>query len=61
MRVRRTLLAAALLAAVGGSVGATSASAYCDPKYRPLCTNDCQMQLPDPKDPFGTIFRVCPE
>lgn len=57
----RTLLVVALCAAAVGA-GAGSASAYCDPKYRPLCTNDCQMAPPDLKDPVGDLFgRACPE
>ena len=61
MRVRRTLLAAARLAAVAGAAGATTAAAYCDRKYEPLCANDCTMRPPDPKDPLEYFTRVCPD
>jgi hypothetical protein len=58
----RTILATAVLVAVPAlTLAAPSASASCDPKYRPLCVNDCQRQLPDPKDPLGTLVRVCPD
>lgn len=59
--MRRLLVGAVLAAAVTG-LGAGSADAYCDPKYRPLCTNDCQMEPPDLKDPVGDLVgRACPE
>lgn len=61
--MRKTLAAAALLALPFAALPATDAAAYCDPKYRPLCTNDCQMRPPtiDPKDPLADIVRACPE
>lgn len=58
--MRRLLLAAAFAAAVTGSLGAGSASAYCDEKYEPLCLNDCVVSLPEPRDPLAWVFRVCP-
>ena len=58
--MRRTLLAALLLSAAGAA-GAGGAAAECDRRFRPLCVNECQQQLPDPKDPVGTLFRTCPE
>ncbi|HWL36949.1 MAG TPA: hypothetical protein VNQ77_12215 [Frankiaceae bacterium] len=61
--MRKILAGAALLAVPFAGVVATDAAAYCDPKYKPLCTNDCQMRPPtiDPKDPLGDIVRACPE
>ena len=61
--MRRLLAAAALVALPFAGVAATEAAAYCDPKYRPLCTNDCQMRPPtiDPKDPLADVFRTCPD
>lgn len=56
----RTLLVTALVAAPLLALAAP-ASANCDPKYYPLCLNDCNTRLPDPKDPLGTLFRTCPE
>ena len=41
-------------------VVAPSASADCDPKYRPLCTNDCRLRPPDPTDPLEYFTRICP-
>lgn len=58
----RRLVLVALVAASLGSLGSGTASAYCDPKYFPLCTNDCAMEPPDwdPKDPIRSLFRMCP-
>jgi hypothetical protein len=60
--VRRTVLLAVLVAAVGG-IGVGSASAACDPKYRPLCLSDCPGELPDAHDPTDTswLVRACPD
>lgn len=55
----RRLLLAALVAAPLAGLG-SPASAYCDPKYAPLCLNDCQTRLPDVKDPLEYLRRVCP-
>lgn len=57
--MRRLVLGAVLVAALG-SLGNGTASAYCDPKYYPLCTNDCAMQPPDLSNPPQSLFRVCP-
>lgn len=54
----KLLVLAAVVA--GGLAFAPQASAYCDPDYRPLCTNDCQLRPPDPKDPLEYLTRVCP-
>ncbi len=51
----RFLLASAVVAAVVGGVAAGPASAYCDPKYKPLCLNDCQLTI-DPANPI----KACP-
>lgn len=59
--MRTTIVAALLVAAPPAALTATPASAYCDPKYRPLCTNDCQTRPPDPKDPLEVLTRLCPE
>lgn len=53
--MRRFLLSSALVAAVVGGVATAPASAYCDPKYRPLCLNDCMLTI-DPHDPI----KACP-
>lgn len=58
--MRRLLVVAVLAAAVTGA-GAGSASAYCDPKYYPRCTNDCKQQPLDPNDLWNSLFRMCPE
>ena len=60
--MRRTVLLALVVAAVGG-IGAGSASAVCDPKYRPLCMSDCPGGMPDIKDPTDTswLIRMCPD
>lgn len=55
----RKLLMIALVAAPLATL-APSASAYCDPKYAPLCVNDCYFELPDPKDPLSYLRHVCP-
>ena len=57
----RHLVIAAVVAASLGSLGSGTASAYCDPKYWPLCTNDCKMQPPDLSNPPSSLFRACPE
>lgn len=60
----RRLLVAAIIAASAGSLGAGTASAVCDPDYRPLCLSDCPGPLlPDPRDPTDTswLIRMCPE
>jgi hypothetical protein len=63
--LRKILAAAVVLAVPVIGALAPSASAYCDPKYYPLCTNDCQQAPTDVKqllhDPFGTLIRACPE
>lgn len=58
--MRRHLLVAALVIAAAGSLGSGTASAYCDPDYRPLCLNDCRTRLPDPSNPAEILTRVCP-
>lgn len=61
--MRRLLLAAIVAASLGG-LGAGSASAVCDPDYRPLCLSDCPGPLlPDPRDPTDTswLIRMCPD
>jgi len=55
----RRLLVTALVAAPLVAL-APGASAYCDPDYRPLCTNDCRMRPPDPANPTEILTRVCP-
>lgn len=55
----RHLIVTAVVAAAVGGLGAGTASAYCDPKYYPLCVNRCQ--IPDPRDPLGSLTRVCPD
>ena len=55
----KKLLLIALVAAPLAAL-APSASAYCDPKYRPLCLNDCYLEPPDPKDPLAYLHHVCP-
>lgn len=57
--MRRLVLGAVLVAALGG-LGNGTASAYCDPKYYPLCTNDCWRQPPDLHDLPGSLIRACP-
>ena len=42
----RRLMVAALFTVAVGTIGAAPADAYCDPKYRPLCLNDCIIQNP---------------
>lgn len=58
--MRKLLVAAALAAAPIAALTATPASAYCDPKYEPLCLNDCQLRPPNVRDPLEYIRRVCP-
>ena len=58
--MRKLLLVALLAAAPVAALTATSASAYCDPKYYPACLNDCYVQPPDVKDPLEYLRRVCP-
>jgi hypothetical protein len=60
--MRRILVAAVVAAALGG-LGAGSASAVCNPKYRPLCLSDCPGGLPDVKDPTDPswLIRACPD
>ena len=57
--MRKLLLVAALVAAPVAGLATAPASAYCDPKYYPLCLNDCQLQPPDPRDPLEYLTRVC--
>lgn len=57
--MRRLVVGAVLAAALGG-LGSGTASAYCDPKYWPLCTNDCAMEPPDVSKPPQSLFRTCP-
>ena len=61
--MRKLIVASVLLAIPAVGFAAPAASAYCDPKYYPLCTNDCQQQPPnwDPKDPVRSLVRMCPE
>lgn len=54
------LLVAALVAASVGTLGAGTASAVCDPDYRPLCLSPCLTDPIDPRDPTEFIGRVCP-
>lgn len=63
MRLRALLVAGALGASGLLASTAPAASAYCDPKYEPLCTNGCWMQLPptDPNKLGDWLSRVCPE
>ena len=58
--MRKLLLVALLAAAPVAALTATPASAYCDPKYDPLCLNDCQVRPPDVKDPLEYLTRACP-
>ncbi|HEX8003397.1 MAG TPA: hypothetical protein VF519_11955 [Mycobacteriales bacterium] len=51
--MRRLVLAVIVAAAAGGV--AAPASAYCDPKYEPLCLNDCILTV-DPQHPI----KACP-
>lgn len=62
MRLRALFAAAAVGGVALVAVTAPSASAYCDPKYHPACTNDCWMQPPpsDPDDLRDWLFRICP-
>ena len=53
----RKLLMLALVAAPLAAL-APSASAYCDPDYRPACLNDCH--IPNLRDPLEYIGRGCP-
>ncbi|HEX8003394.1 MAG TPA: hypothetical protein VF519_11940 [Mycobacteriales bacterium] len=59
----RRLLVGALLAASVGGLGAGTAVAVCDPKYRPLCLSDCPGGTPDIKNPTDTswLIRACPD
>lgn len=57
--MRRLLIAAVVTAAVGG-IGAGTASAVCDPDYRPLCVSPCLTQPIDPTRPWDALTRVCP-
>lgn len=57
----RPLLAAVLVAAPLSGLFTAPAVAYCDPKYAPLCTNDCKMRPPNVKDPMEYLRRMCPE
>ena len=63
MRLPATL-AAAVLATAGLVAAAPSASAYCDPKYAPLCANDCGRW--DPQTGVKGLLeslepRMCPD
>jgi hypothetical protein len=58
--MRRILLAALVAAGAAGATAAGPAAAACDPKYRPLCLNDCRPE-PDLKDPLGSLIRECPD
>ena len=59
--MRRLLLGAVVVAALGG-LGAGTASAYCDPQYYPLCMSDCPIGEPDPRRPtdLSWLIRLCP-
>jgi len=54
--MRRVLLASAVVAAVAGGLAAAPATAYCDPRYAPLCLNDCLLTV-DPQHPVKTCPR----
>ena len=58
--MRRVLIVSVIAAAVGG-LGSGTASANCDPKYRPLCMNDCNSEPPDLHDPLEWFGRTCPD
>lgn len=60
--MRRLLVGAVIAASVGG-LGAGTASAVCDPRYRPLCLSGCPVGTPDIKDPtdLSWLIRVCPD
>lgn len=47
----RRLLVAALVAASVGTLGAGTASAVCDPDYRPLCLSPCITDPIEHRDP----------
>ncbi|HVF04495.1 MAG TPA: hypothetical protein VNA20_06635 [Frankiaceae bacterium] len=59
--MRTFLVTAALAAAPLAALVATPALAECEPRYRPLCTNECQTRPPDVKDPLEYFGRVCPD
>lgn len=52
-------LAVAVLFAVPFLGLAPSASAVCDPDFRPLCLPPCLTEVPDPHDPLGHL-GFCP-
>lgn len=54
----RTLLLAALVAVAFAAL-APSASAVCDPDFRPLCVPPCVTEVPDVRDPLGHL-TACP-
>lgn len=54
------LLAVAVAAASLGTLGAGTASAVCDPDFRPLCLSPCLTDPIDPRDPTEFLGRVCP-
>ena len=56
----RRLLIAAVIATSIGSLGAGSASAVCNPDYRPLCLSSCPPPTFDPHDPIGSLIVACP-
>lgn len=55
--MRKLLLAA--LVAVPFATLAPSASAVCDPDFRPLCVPPCLTEVPDVNDPTAHL-RFCP-
>ena len=59
--MRKAVIAALLAAGPLAALTPAPAAAYCDPKYYPLCTNDCRMRPPNPKDPLEYFRRVCPD
>lgn len=56
----RRLLVAAMIAASVGSLGASTASAVCDPDFEPLCLSPCLTDPVDPRDPTEVLGRYCP-
>lgn len=60
----RRLLLPVLLAAPLVAGLAPSASAYCDPRYEPLCLNDCVLALPPADEGVRGVAewatRYCP-
>ncbi len=59
----RRLLIGALVAASLGGLGGGTATAVCNPDYRPLCLSDCPTGTPNIKDPtdLSWLIRMCPD